>query len=125
MIEITQTKLHDPENGVHGNCFIACVASIIEFPLKYIPAFEEMPDYYNGTGGWFSLVNNWLVLYGWELNMHKATKPPKGYSIISGKSPRNAGLHSCIALDGVLIYDPHPSRKGIEDTRDYITIDKL
>lgn len=41
MIPIDQTDLHDPDNGVVGNCFIACVASIMEFPLQVCAGVHE------------------------------------------------------------------------------------
>jgi len=38
---------------------------------------------------------------------------PKGYAIASGPGPRGVD-HSCVALDGEIIHDPHPSRDGVK-----------
>jgi multidrug efflux pump subunit AcrB len=39
---------------------------------------------------------------------------PPGYSIAGGPSLRFAGrMHACVALDGIVVHDPHPSREGL------------
>lgn len=70
--------------------------------------------------------DEWLRFYGKEMTMCRKEKPPKGYSIISGTINRFGGkvLHSCVALDGKLVHDPHPSKSGLAEVRDYIEITK-
>lgn len=85
-----------------------------------------MSGYTNGSGDWFSLVDTWLNFYGFEMNIHRDKPYPVGYSIMSGTSPRDKDiLHSVVAYGGEQVFDPHPSRAGIRDRRDYITIDKV
>jgi len=39
---------------------------------------------------------------------------PRGYSIAAGPSKRFAGrMHACVALDGIVVHDPHFSREGL------------
>lgn len=88
MIPVTQTKLHDPESGVRGNCLAAAIASVFELDLAEVPAFEDhvQPAY--------------DCIY-----------------IANGMSPRGL-YHSIVAQGGEMIHDPHPSRAGIERVKD-------
>ena len=54
MMRVLQTKFGEAE----GNCFPACVASVLELPLETIPNFIEQEK---ETGNhWFWLCNQWL-----------------------------------------------------------------
>ncbi len=105
---IDQTKLHDPENGVDGNCLAACVATVFEIPLDHVPEFENMKNDY------FHTLIEFSALKGRRLTYHPGTHPPAGYSIGSVNSPRfpNA-LHAVVCLDGKVVHDPHPSRASM------------
>jgi hypothetical protein len=114
---------------VEGNCFSACVASILDLNLVDVPRFMDdgerwlntfftwlaarglQPDYYGHP--------DWCTAEGAPSRCH-----PQGYSIMSGWSPRHANtLHAVVALNGVMVHDPNPSRAGIVGGAiDYITI---
>lgn len=107
---LDQTKLHDPEKGVAGNCFATCLAMITGFPIEFVPQFEEMmkgPDY-------MIEVQSWLRMYGYYIE--KLTTGPQGYSIATGPSKRFKDTEHCvIAHDGIICHDPHPSRDGLDE----------
>jgi hypothetical protein len=100
-----------------GNCFSACVASLLGIPVACVPYFMGEP----GEPGhvWAERLAAWLAPRGLYA-MHFEFPPdrpwklwPKGYYILGGQSPR--GAHAVVALDGAVVHDPHPSREGIRD----------
>ncbi|HSX22534.1 MAG TPA: hypothetical protein VLE97_07160 [Gaiellaceae bacterium] len=88
-----------------GNCFPACVASILEIPLESVPqVFGPSPDFLR-----------WLGDRGLSATLYKADNfVPRGYAIAAGPSMRFAGrLHACVVYDGAVVHDPHFSREGL------------
>jgi hypothetical protein len=109
---INQTKLHDPDNYIHGNCMRACFASFFEIDIDSIPYFEDMKK-----GDWIHEVISWLSKKGFELDTY-SQDPFKqdriiDYYFVSGDSPRGDYGHLVIYRQGVLVHDPHPDKKGI------------
>lgn len=94
MQPVVQTR-----TGADGNCFAACLASILEIPLKQVPEFTE--------DDWLEEANEFLAKHGLHYQRVPMYSRPSGYSTIEGISPRG-GLHACVALDGELVWDPHP-----------------
>jgi hypothetical protein len=93
-----------------GNCWSACIASLLEVPLEIIPSFcVDDPD------NWWDNTCKWLEEnYGlWMLNLEYTSCTPKGYWIATGKSPRGDFLHCIIYYDNKMVFDPHPSDLGI------------
>jgi hypothetical protein len=89
-----------------GNCFSACIASILEVALGDVPYF------WGPRQEWFA---RWLAGQGLAAALYpRDVHVPLGYSIAGGPSARFAGrMHACVALDGVIVHDPHPSRDGL------------
>lgn len=108
MKPIDQTKLHDPENGVNGNCMPASFASILEIPLSEVPEFEDM-----GKDDWFPALTKWLEGLGFMLVQWQSETCLPGYCLASGISERGVN-HQVVFKGGVLAHDPHPSRAGIK-----------
>jgi hypothetical protein len=114
MIPVEQTKLIYPD----GNCFPACIASILEIPLDDVPCFHGE--------NWLERYNEWLkdknlclinVLY---LNAEGQPNVPPGYSILAADSPRGDYLHAVVCLNGEVVFDPHPQRDmGIREKREF------
>jgi hypothetical protein len=123
MIKVDQTKLHDPDNGVRGNCYAACIASLLELPLEDVPAFEDMYNSGKEKWKWFGIFLKFLQGKGYEF--HGTGKPSQirdpyfargvdGYVMAYGESPRDSKVtHAVIYKDGEMVHDPHPSRDGI------------
>jgi hypothetical protein len=116
---VTQTKLTNLETGEKGNCFVACIASIMGFPIHAVPEFDDTD--------WAIKYDTWLSAYGKELNHYMNGDIPTGFSIACGYTERNGGTvrHACIARDGVVVFDPHPSRVGLLNNDYYIAIAPL
>lgn len=101
-----------------GNCFSACVASLLELPIDVVPYFMEPKD-------WFSGFLDWLRPRGWwafatTLVAGGKAWYPDCYYIMGGKSPR--GDHAVVARGGEIVHDPHPSRVGLVAREDAIIL---
>lgn len=116
MIPVTQTVLHDPANGLHGNCLSAVLASLLHLAIEDIPVFSD-------ADRWVKELNAWLRPYGLAYLSFSAEGLPQLFADfgisglhhgIAGVSPRFTDAHhACVAKDGVLVFDPHPSRAGL------------
>jgi hypothetical protein len=104
-----------------GNCFSACVASLLELPIADVPYF--MGD--KGTEDWFGPFAEWLKPHGFYpvcfgLQEGNAWRP-QGFHILSGKGPRGFD-HSVVAREASIVHDPHPSRAGLVTRSDVIML---
>jgi hypothetical protein len=108
---VKQDKLYSPEGIANGNCFAACLASLLDLPLWMVPPFDQM----FGRGDWRGRVDEWLLrMFQSELvdtSGHQVDALPEFY-IASGRSARGV-KHSVIYSAGKLVHDPHPSDSGI------------
>lgn len=122
-------------NDGHGNCFNACIASILERPLREVaPIHPRRPvdGQLQVNEDWHDQWDEWLRQQGYELVFHPPGEPPKGYSIASGKSTRTypeshprAGeriAHAVIAFDGVPVHDPFPIKGGFDSISHFQTL---
>ncbi|ASX98777.1 hypothetical protein SEA_COLUCCI_108 [Arthrobacter phage Colucci] len=125
MIPVDQTIFADPASndgnaadGTPGNCFQACVASLLELPLEDVPHFITHEDWWEVTKAFVSAHKP-----GWTIEHFDTVFPayqdpdhPEAptHVIGSGKSPRGDFYHAAIvdAVTGELAHDPHPSRAG-------------
>jgi len=120
MIPVDQIHLAPPL----GDCFRACVASILEMSSDEVPNFvgeyEEL---------WWQKFIEWLK----PLNLTAYDIPAEtqdgyevvtsGYVILTADSPRfQGGLHCVVTLDNVIVHDPHPDRANPTGKRRYWTI---
>lgn len=98
-----------------GNCFSACIASILELPLEAVPYF--MGDFKEDPGAWWGRFLDWLRPRGfWAINFACPLGSdwiPMGVHILNGGSPRGDFDHSVVAFGEKIIHDPHPSRAGL------------
>jgi len=100
-----------------GNCFAACVASLLEMSIDEMPSLE--------TGHFTTIWNDWFRQRGIGMADVKAGSGAyfPGYCIASGKSPRGgltpSGrpiIHAVICKDMNLVYDPHPDGGFLDGT---------
>jgi hypothetical protein len=112
--------------GEQGDCYRACLASILNMPAREVPNFADAVD----EAGWdamFAAVRAWLrergiglfrtyCSAGWEieklLEVFSGANP--GVPIIlSARSRRNPDdNHAVVVMDGRIIHDP--SNSGID-----------
>lgn len=111
--------------GETGNCFQACLASLLEKPLDAIPHFMA-PDMVENWREHFEL---WLFRRGMfsvecriDGNEPIIQLPHKLHCIVSGPSPRFGGLHAVIGLtNGILspglelVHDPYHTDRRFYD----------
>lgn len=123
MTPIKQNVLYDKGGIGNGNCFAACLASLLDVPLWMVPPFEQM----FGRDDWRSRANEWLG-YFFCLQLvrtggHDAAAMPTFY-IANGLSRRGV-YHSTIYSAGKLVHDPHFSEGGIDAVEWCWHLDKL
>lgn len=113
MRPVKQSKLYSPEGNHSGNCFAACMASLLDLPLWMVPPFEEM--FGRADFGVQKHATLWLDrVFGLQLvrsNQHEPDRLPEFY-IACGPSPRGV-FHSVIFSKGAMVHDPHFSDAGI------------
>ena len=124
MIPVDQEFLHDPTNGINGDCLRACIASILETSIENIPHFlrsGSAKDCNNELN--LFLAERGLFLLDVEYSGAKAILDANilighaCYHLIAGPSPRHKDLyHSVVGRNGDIIHDPHPSRDNLGGT---------
>jgi hypothetical protein len=111
-----------------GNCFAACIASLIGTPLAEVPNFCL-------SESWLGDSIDWLRERGWGATFIYHQKPDHNAPvdcllwsslplIATGRSPRGEWNH-CVVVDsaGKLVHDPHPDNTGILTApRDYLIL---
>ncbi len=99
--------------GGGGNCYAACLASILELRI------EDVPNFCVQDGNWLEHVDRWLrknhrcTLLGFRPKGEDAFYcVPAVYHIMCGKSSRDLN-HAVVGYRGQMVHDPHPSRDGL------------
>ena len=116
-----QTILASP--GVRGDCFRACIASILELPIEDVPHFVAIEhDWWGETQRWLAkrgLFAMWLPIRHPD-EMHFCNPCEDSYCILAGASPRGNGIKHAVVGKIVqgwnfeIAYDPHPSQAGLD-----------
>ena len=119
MIPTQQTVMHDPANGVHGNCLSAVLASLLHIPIEKIPVFHDEER-------WIKDLNAWLRQYGLAYVLVSNTEFLEVQGIegvwheVAGITNRFADVeHACVAKDGNLVFDPSIFNTGLHEIRSY------
>ena len=123
-VDQTRFGIELPLSEAPGNCWAACIASILELPLSEVP--DEADFWKPGMNHRQSCriyepaVMLWLRDKGYIL----VEVPMKGVffrgeewnppCILSGPSPRNNEVnHAVVGVGNKIVHDPHPSRAGL------------
>ena len=96
MIPVTQTT-----SGAEGNCFEACLASILELTIADVPrlhCWKEVTDWLDSKG--YTKVH--LQAINETIGMLRG---PTGYSIAAVLTP-GGQVHSVVCCNGRLVHDP-------------------
>lgn len=110
-----QTKFHNPEKGIKGNCMVACYANYLGYKIEDCPAFEEIYECKYPDEFWYDCVKLWFKKLGYKItHVQNENNIPKHieYYFAYGLSHRNV-LHQVIFKNGKLFFDPSPSGKGL------------
>lgn len=129
MIPVDQTTFGDGSDGKEpGNCFAACLASVLELPLSEVPNF--MTEY--EPVGWFLKAQRWLGGRGLAiLDLHYEDGAPDEFWtlpvvqpgqiwIAAGMANRDGReIRHCVVMRGPereMLHDPNPlfGRAGIK-----------
>jgi len=94
-----------------GNCFSACVASILEVPVEKVPNFLASGNMKEGVEKWFSERGLYFLTVG----------PPPGrepefpvhYIVIGWASHKKEFKHSVIGYRNKIVHDPTPKGEGL------------
>lgn len=108
MSQVTQTILHDPDNGAIGNCMQAAIASLLDLPLDDVPHFAAIEG-----DEWWSEFLTWARDLGYEVFVIDGDFPPIPL-LLHGKSPRGVS-HLVVGIGSTVVWDPHPSRDGLTE----------
>lgn len=98
-----------------GNCYATCIASILGVRLDTMPNFCALEG-----GHWMTETNKWLSAHGivcstWNSDpFGPHPEYTEAITIASGKSPRGPWNHSVVWKNKKVLWDPHPSRAGLE-----------
>lgn len=114
MKPVDQTRV-----GSEGDCYAACIASLLELPLA------DVPNFCADSSNWLEHADKWLreeheyTLLGFRPRGEGAFYCiPAMYHIMAGKSPRGVD-HAVVAFQGKMVHDPHPTRAGLMAVDEY------
>lgn len=127
MIPVKQTLLYKT-GEVMGNCFAACIASILECDINEIPqpTIDHMDCWWSE---YFPLVVDWLNNRGCTLLEFSVSEqaplrwfsPDKDVFVVaSGKSSRIPGYQHSVVWNlskNELAHDPHPENTGLSEVQ--------
>jgi hypothetical protein len=130
--EVPKQKLFKGDDQ-HGNCWSCCVGAILGIPIEEVPHFMELslksenPSMHTLTQRWLNERGFWLVqtkskpyaMQNWGDNI---LCPPMIVSGPTVRSKRPEEQHAVVMLNGMLLYDPHPSEAGLLAETDYALI---
>lgn len=117
--------MHPTGESEHGDCLMACVASILEVSLETLPVLPPSDENWFDTVAWVAQHAGFAILpLESQKRWHQSDDvvkvdphliAPTGYAIAIGPpTGRNErGYHAVVALDGHVVHDPHPTRTGI------------
>jgi hypothetical protein len=118
MNKVFQTKFNNPATGETGNCFAACLATLLQISISEIP-----DDLYPSQR-----ILDLIYSKGYRfISVYDEDDVPKDtFYIACGISPRNRNIkHAVIYQNGKLVHDPHPDSSGIITEEWYNYLEKL
>ena len=117
MTPVFQSKLYLSDGIGNGDCYAACLASLLDLPLWMVPPFDQM--FGRGNGEWRERSEEWLQrmfrkkLVRTEGHPVQSLPLPEFY-IANGMAARGV-YHSTIWTKGRMVHDPHPSGSGLKE----------
>ena len=109
MIPVYQTAFGGPDSPTPGDCFRACVASILELPINEVPHFCATEEWIPPLQAWFR-ERGWMPLLVagdigcWLLD---------AYHVAAGPGSRDGCAHCVVCRGDELAHDPLPGGMGL------------
>lgn len=124
MKKVMQKYFHIPKRNQRGDCWRACLASILECDIELFPDPNVITD-------WPMLYTETLVAieklgYKYE-SIPVSLFHENGYCIAIGKSPRSKRTritHAVVWNNGI-VHDPHPDKTGLYDITRFEVFTKI
>lgn len=118
MKPVKQTRLNIPDVQ-SGNCWPACVASLLEIPIDDVPPpplpGKSWAPYWRSFRSWAARRGLALIEVAGDSSFVEASEGAEAlYWIATGRSPRGV-RHSVVMRGAKMVHDPHPSDLGVED----------
>jgi len=101
-----------------GNCFEACIASVLEIPIDVIPVLSQYLD-----SDWWRELRSWMHARGWTLlaiDYPNQSGPDPSMCIAIGKSPRGSHRHAVVWSSDRIVHDPFPQGGGLDGDPEYL-----
>ena len=111
MIPVFQQHSHIPAIGEYGDCFSACLASILELDIDDVPHFTK---YNLSDDDFWSLVKKWIIRQGYSFlhipfdgdpRQFFGDSNPNIYYILCGCN-EDGIPHSIVCKGNEMIHDP-------------------
>ena len=115
-----QTIFSDKSKGIFGNCLSACLATLTDMPVNYVPYFRGMSNPAPAIKEYLNSRNMNFDGYKYDLPADWGTKftGVDGYVIVGGPSPRFKSrnqTHAVIYRYGQPFFDPHPESNFLKN----------
>ena len=100
-------------SSINGDCFRACIESILECELK------DIPDFMGGGEQFFNYrISDWskkigVILIDATIEDPESDEYKDMFLVATGKSPRGNCNHAVIFQNGEMVHDPHPEKLGL------------
>jgi Fe-S-cluster containining protein len=108
---IFQTRFGKP----HGNCFAACVVSIIGGRIEDFPDLSDLvEDSVEANTTRQKRIEGYMKKCGYGIIRCVGNMPPRQHVVAVGEGPRDL-RHACVFLEGKLTHDPCPSGGGLKE----------
>lgn len=116
MKPVYQTIFGKPD----GNCFAACIASILEMDL------EEVPNFCKGDNPrWMFDLNEWLHQFGLgalTVSFHDEIPLTMGWCCVGGYGGPEGVMHEVVMKDMKMVHNPHEGWGELATIVDYTFI---
>ena len=117
MIPVKMAIKHDHENGKYGDCFRACIASILELPYDEVPHFVMEEDWLAKTSKWMHDRGYTFVTIPYDgdvplrdVLLAQSIQNPGMYYMLGGSSP--LVNHTVVCLNDRIVHDPAGRPEG-------------
>jgi len=131
MKPVNQIYLHDPDNNSVGDCWRACIASVLELPIEEVPHFGLL-DVREGRREELKFLSKYgytiYAIYGdGSMGNHpKIEVDENEYYFAIGVSPRDKNVHhQVVCHKGEIVHDPHPDKTNLKSISHFEILLKL